>query len=104
MNIDTTERNGTQVVHVEGLLDTHSAPDFEAEMNRLIEDGARRVEIDFSKIDFVTSTGLRVLLAAAKRLNRLGGGLTVSGLNKTVQEVFDIAGLGSLLALYGYKR
>ena len=100
MKIDTVERDGTTSMRLDGRLDAHSSAKFETEMNQLIADGARLVDIDFSKIDFVTSSGLRVLLAAARRLKGLGGTLTVSGLNKTVEEIFDVAGFASLLKLW----
>ena len=103
MKIETTERDGTRIMQLDGRLDTYSSTAFETEMSRIIDDGARRIDIDFSKIDFVTSSGLRVLLAAAKRLKALGGILTVSGLNKTVAEVFDVAGFDSLLQLWSKR-
>ena len=100
MKIAVTEKNQTTVVALEGKLDTNASADFEAELNARVDAGASRILVDLGRVDFITSSGLRVLLATAKRLRISGGELFVCSLNKTVREVFDISGIGSLLRVY----
>jgi len=55
--------------------------------------------MDFSQIDYISSSGLRILLATAKKMRVTGGKMMVCGLNETVQEVFDISGFAAILDL-----
>ena len=62
--------------------------------------GAKKVLLDFSSLDYISSAGLRVLLGAAKQLRAKGGTLGMFGLNQSVQEVFEISGFSSILSVY----
>ena len=66
----------------------------------VIENGAQKVLVDFEKLEYISSAGLRVLLGAAKQLNHSGGELRLSGLNETVQEIFDMSGFSQILAVF----
>ena len=100
MQIDTTRMRGVCVVLLDGKLDSNASADFEAHLQTLLDDGAERIIIDLAKVDFVTSSGLRVLLATAKRIKHLDGDLCVCDLNQTVREVFDISGFSTLLNVF----
>jgi anti-anti-sigma factor len=97
MNIDIKESGGVQVLAFEGNLDTNTSPEAEAKINELIEAGASKLLVNFGQLNFISSAGLRVLLATAKKLGPAGGTLRICGLNATVQEVFDISGFGTIL-------
>jgi anti-anti-sigma factor len=56
--------------------------------------------VDFTKLDYISSAGLRVMLGTAKQLMAKGGGLKTFGLNQTVREVFDISGFSTILAVF----
>ena len=71
-----------------------------AHLDGLIEGGASTVIVDFGAIDFVSSAGLRVLLATAKKL-RPDGTLRLYGLNDSVQEVFDVSGFSTIIPIFG---
>jgi anti-anti-sigma factor len=67
--------------------------------------GARKMVIDCTALDYISSAGLRVLLGTAKRLSAAGAGgaggtLRLFGLNETVREVFDISGFSTILAVF----
>jgi anti-sigma B factor antagonist len=82
---------------VEGRLDTLTAPELEAELGREMP-GAETLTLDFSKLDYISSAGLRVLLAAHKAMSRKGG-MKVTGVNEIVQEVFDVTGFSDVLTI-----
>jgi anti-sigma B factor antagonist len=84
---------------VTGHLDTNTSPEAESAINTLIETGARKVLINFAALEYISSAGLRVLLATAKKLKASGGDLKICSLNDTVQEVFDISGFSSILTV-----
>ncbi|MDX1571153.1 MAG: STAS domain-containing protein [Xanthomonadales bacterium] len=99
MNIETRTKGEICVLHFEGNFDSNTASDAESVINELIEDGKLKIVANFENLNFISSAGLRVLLATAKRLNASGGDLRVCCLNQTVQEVFDISGFGTILTV-----
>ena len=100
MKIETTTNDSVTVVAMEGNLDTNSSVDAQDQINGLIDGGAVKLVTDFSNVDFVSSAGLRVLLATAKKLGGVGGALRVCGLNDEVNEVFEISGFSTILDVF----
>jgi len=93
----TTNQNGTAfTLAVEGRLDTVSAPELESSIKSL--SGATELTLDFAKLDYISSAGLRVLLAAHKNFANLGG-MTVINVSETVLEIFDITGFKDILKI-----
>ena len=99
MEITTTETGDVSVLDIQGHLDTNTSPEAETAINALIDAGTSKILIDFGALEYISSAGLRVLLATAKKLKAAGGDLKICGLNDTVQEVFDISGFSSILAV-----
>ena len=99
MEIISSEVNNINVLKFTGNLDTNTAPEAENQVNALLEDGATKILIDFKDLNYISSAGLRVLLATAKKMMTTGGTLKICSLNKTVQEVFDISGFSTILSL-----
>ena len=100
MKIETTTDDSVTVVAMEGNLDTNTSVDAQDHINALIDGGATKLLTDFAKVDFVSSAGLRVLLATAKKLGGVGGTLRVCGLNDEVNEVFEISGFSTILDVF----
>ncbi len=88
------------VVALTGNLDTSSAPEADKALKACIAEGTTKLLVDLENIDFVSSAGLRVLLAAAKGLKATSGEIRICCLNKTVQEVFDISGFSAILSVF----
>lgn len=99
MEIKTTEKNDVKVLALQGHLDTNTSPDLESTINALIESGAQKLLIDFAELEYISSAGLRILLATAKKLKATDGALKICCLNEMVQEVFDISGFSTILAV-----
>jgi len=99
MEIKTRETNGVSILDFTGNLDTNNSLAAESEVNRLIEAGSNKILFNFKELNFIASSGLRILLATAKKLKTSGGKMMVCNLNDTVQEVFDISGFASILSL-----
>ena len=99
MKIEIRESQGVQIVAFEGNLDTNTSPDAEKKINELIDGGAQKLLVNFEQLNFIASSGLRVLLATVKKLNTSGGALRICSLNATVQEVFDISGFVTILSV-----
>lgn len=87
------------VVTLVGRLDAVTAPDYERRMQELIDGGDVRVVIDFERLDYISSAGLRGLLVTAKQLKAKGGQLRFANIQGGVRAVFDMSGFGSMFQL-----
>ena len=97
MKISKTQ-NGTSVeLAIEGRLDTMTAPELEAELNASLKD-AESLTLDFSKLEYISSAGLRVLLSAHKAMSAKDG-MKVTNVNEIVREVFEVTGFADILTI-----
>ena len=88
--------NGTALeIALEGRLDTMTAPELEKELNASLG-SADSLTLDFSKLEYISSAGLRVLLSAHKVMSGKGG-MKVTNVNEIVQEVFEVTGFADIL-------
>ena len=99
MEIAARTQNDVTLVTVAGSLDSNSSPKAQQALDGILANGARKVVLDLSGVDYISSAGLRVMLAMAKRLSG-GGALRLFGLNETVREVFDVSGFSTILAVF----
>lgn len=97
MNIDKTNEGTTLVVALSGRLDTVSAPQLEAEMKKSIS-GIEKLVFDFAELEYLSSAGLRVLLAAQKVMNRQGQ-MIIKNVNVTIMEIFEVTGFLDILTI-----
>ena len=100
MEITTRDVNDVKVVQIEGELDTGSSPNAQNQLDQLRGQGVKKILLDLTNLDFISSAGLRVLLATAQELKEDGGDLRVCSLNREIKEVFDISGFSTLLMVF----
>ena len=92
----TKEAKGSALtISLDGRLDTTTAPQLEAEITGKL-DGVTDLTIDMSKLVYVSSAGLRVLLKAQKLMNKQGK-MTVKNANQEIKEIFEVTGFDELL-------
>jgi anti-anti-sigma factor len=99
MDITTRTERGVTIVALAGNLDSNTSPQAQQTLDGILAGGGKKMIVDFTALDYISSAGLRVLLGTAKRLNGAGGALRLFGLNETVREVFDISGFSTILAV-----
>jgi anti-sigma B factor antagonist len=97
MTIEKKVNGSALEIAVAGRLDTMTAPELEAELNKSLE-GADTLTLDFSKLEYISSAGLRVLLSAHKAMSAKGG-MKVTHVNEIVQEVFEVTGFADILTI-----
>lgn len=95
MTIEKKKTDGGLEIALGGRLDTMTAPELEAELNRSLDD-AETLLFDFSALEYISSAGLRVLLAAQKRMNKKGG-MTVTHVSEPIMEIFEVTGFTDIL-------
>ncbi|WP_054698046.1 STAS domain-containing protein [Syntrophomonas palmitatica] len=100
MNIQESKKGEISIFELEGRLDSVTSSQLEKSLLSRLQAGDKNLIIDFARVDYISSAGLRVLLMAAKKTRAAGGGLALSALANNVQEVFDIAGFTSIFPIY----
>ncbi len=100
MDITTRTQQGVTLVALAGNLDSNTSPQAQQALDAILTSGVKKMAVDCTALDYISSAGLRVLLGTAKRLTGAGGALRLFGLNETVREVFDISGFSTILAVY----
>jgi anti-sigma B factor antagonist len=91
---------GSVVLRVAGAVDVYSAERLRAALEPVLTDGPTRVLLECSDLDFIDSTGLGVLIAAAKRLRACEGTLALSALPERLMKIFRITGLTRVFAFH----
>ena len=99
MQSSTRTSNDIHIVAITGSLDSTTSPEAQKSLTAVLP-GAKKVVLDFSGLDYISSAGLRVLLGAAKHLRASGGTLGMFWLNQSVREVFEISGFSTILSVY----
>ena len=90
----------TRVIEVEGQVDLYSAPEFKEQTARVIDGGAQRVIIDLSRLTFMDSTGLGVLVGALKRLRAARAELLLVVTDYDIERLFELTGLDGAFRIY----
>ena len=96
LTINKTMEGGKACFALEGRLDTTTAPELEKELNG--HGDVTELTLDFGKLEYISSAGLRVLLSTHKAMSRKGG-MKLTHVNELVQEVFDVTGFADILTI-----
>lgn len=92
----TKNMNGTTLeVALEGRLDTTTAPQLETELKAALN-GVTELVMDFEKLEYISSAGLRVLLSAQKIMNKQGS-MKIVHVNDVINEIFEVTGFSDIL-------
>ena len=97
MTITKSRDNNAMNLALEGRLDTTTAPQLEEALKEL--DGVETLTMDMEKLEYVSSAGLRVLLAAQKRMNTAKGTMVLRNVCDDIKEVFEITGFCDILTI-----
>ena len=97
LNIGKKIENGKATFAPEGRLDTVTAPEFEKEIKESI-DGLTELILDFEKLEYISSAGLRVLLSAQKTMSKQGT-MKVVNVGEMIGEIFEVTGFSDILTI-----
>lgn len=101
MEISTSQFKHCDVVKVTGRLDSFTAPKLSDELGKINDENRFKIILDFTDLDFISSAGLRVLIAGLKTCKRYNRGeLVVAGLNPSIQSVFELAGFHRIFKIF----
>ena len=97
MTIEKKLNAAELTITLTGRLDTTTAPQLEAELKANLP-GVEHLVLDCAALDYLSSAGLRVLLAAQKQMNKQGD-MVVRSVNETIAEIFEVTGFGDILTI-----
>lgn len=97
MTINKQKNETALTLAVEGRLDTITSPALEAALKEDLV-GIESLTFDFSALDYISSAGLRVLLAAQKQMNKQGE-MKVTGVSEIIMEIFEVTGFTDILTI-----
>lgn len=99
LSINPSKTQDSLVITLTGRIDANSAKELEQQSFAWIEGGEKKLVLDFTAVDFISSAGLRVILLIAKKLEPAGGKVKLCGLNATLRDVFEISGFSKLFVI-----
>ena len=97
LNINKTIENGNAVFSLEGRLDTVTAPELEEALKESLS-GVKELTLDFEKLEYISSAGLRVLLSAQKTMTKQGS-MKLIHVGETIMEIFEVTGFIDILTI-----
>ena len=93
----TTDSEGDfAVIHLEGAVDAHTAPQFEEAVQKVIDDGQNKIVVDCEKLSYISSAGLGVFMGFVEELREAGGDIKICGLTEKVKQPVEILGFETL--------
>ena len=95
----SSKDDGVVVVHPVGEVDNRSAPELEAQLRKLVDQGRSRVVLDLSDVTYVNSAGIGVVAMSAKLARAAGGDVALAGLQGRVRRAFELVGLDRLVTI-----
>ena len=100
MDIVEKKLGSVNVLSLSGRLDAYCATELEKKLDLLIEAGQHRLVVDLEKLEYISSSGLRVFLAALKKTRKQQGDINLACMKPFIKEVFDIAGFSQLFNIF----
>ena len=97
MIISQESNGGKLTIALSGRLDTTTAPELEETLKNAL-DGVTELEMDLKALEYISSAGLRVLLAAQKVMNKQGS-MVVLNANESIMEIFEVTGFTDILTV-----
>ncbi|HEY3276081.1 MAG TPA: STAS domain-containing protein [Syntrophorhabdaceae bacterium] len=104
MEIRTTETNNAIILSVQGRMDAVTSPQFDKAFSELVAKGNRSFLLDMDSLEYISSAGLRSILAAAKQIKEKQGTILFAALHGPVEEVFKISGFYSIFQVFASKE
>jgi anti-anti-sigma factor len=104
LKIDLEEVEYRVILRIDGRLDAATAPILERKIEHLIGEGHHSLLLDFTRVDYLSSAGMRVLLSATKKLKAQKGALVLFSVNDEVGEIIKMAGFDKILPICSSEK
>ena len=104
LQIEVGEVEDKVILAIEGRLDAASSPVLEKKLNDLLEENRKKIILDFSNVEYLSSAGIRLLLAFTKKLKAQEGNLVIFSIGEDIMEIIKMAGFESILNIYATQE
>ncbi|MDN3508388.1 MAG: STAS domain-containing protein [Simkaniaceae bacterium] len=99
LNVKEEAKGDKKVVRLDGRVDASSAPALETTLNEIVAKGNKALALDFTRVTYLSSAGMRLLLAMTKRMQGNGNGFVVFSIHDDVMEIIKMAGFERVLKI-----
>ncbi len=100
LHIELEEIDRKIILRLDGRLDAATTPVLERKIDALIDENRHNLLLDFLRVDYLSSAGMRLLLSAAKKLKAKHGGLLLFSVGEEVMEIIKLAGFEKILPIF----
>lgn len=100
MKIETRNESDVTIIKPVGRMDFNALSEFQSILNTKIQGGAKKILLDFSQLEYLSSAGIRALMDGMKQLEPNGGKLTFCSLNSQILELFEVVQLKKVFKIY----
>lgn len=101
MTVETTQYKRCDVIKMGGRIDSATASDLRKAMDAVLDEGRYKIVFDMSEVEFLSSSGVWVLLETQKKCKRWNrGDLVIASANENIQKTLDLAGLKHFMQMY----
>ncbi len=107
MNLTMNSRTPSETIcflDIEGEVDVYTSPQLKHDLVQMAERGVKQIVINLSKVEYLDSTGLGVLIGGLKRMRENGGNLSLVGPGMRIQRIFEITGLNKIFDIYATEE
>jgi len=100
MKFTIRENNAEEIlIALGGELDTQAAQSFATDMQPVMAEAEKHITIDFSQLEYISSTGMRTLLLLQKTAEAKGGKVTITGMSEDIRQIFQMTGFDQMIEI-----
>ena len=103
MDIQAERENGIVVVMANGRIDSSNAREFHSELENVFQQGDKAMVLDFDKVAYISSAGMRVILLVLKSFQKNQSKFAICNMNDSIREVFSISGFDKIIDIHGSR-
>ena len=100
MGINAEQANETVIAKADGRMDSSNSREFHSDLEAVIAESDAALVLDFEDVSYISSAGMRVILLAAKNLQKSGMRFTLCSMNDSIREVFKISGFDKIIPIH----
>jgi anti-anti-sigma factor len=100
LDIRISDTNQVAIVEAQGRIDSNTAHELGSALTHVIDDGYSQIVLDIAGVDYMSSAGLREMVAASKKVQNINGDIRISRVTERVYEVMEIPGLHTIFQMF----
>jgi anti-sigma B factor antagonist len=104
MDVFESKKNGWLILELKGRMDALTAPQIREKIIGVIDQGEKRLLLDFTGLDYVSSAGIRVLFEVADKIQEQKGKIGCYGVNEYVRHIFNLSDITSEIAIFNEQE